>query len=99
MERLRHLDIELKIERQGEQYSAKVLRSPAGEASGTFVLPFSDDRLEVLVLRLGRPLACFRSSLDKAGEQCSLLSQRKNVGFGILGPDGAAVGGTRCFLK
>lgn len=54
MERLRYLDFELKIERQGEQYLARVLRSPAGEASGTFVLPFSEDRLEVLVLKLGR---------------------------------------------
>ncbi|MGH7800757.1 MAG: CHAT domain-containing protein [Thermodesulfobacteriota bacterium] len=54
MERLRYLDFELKIERKGEQYTARVLSSPAGEASSIFTLPFSEERLELLVLKLGR---------------------------------------------
>ena len=33
MERLSYLDFELKIEREGDHYTAQVLRSPAGEAS------------------------------------------------------------------
>lgn len=54
MERLRYLDFELKIERKGEQYTARVLSSPAGEASSIFTLPFSEERLELLVLKIGR---------------------------------------------
>lgn len=54
MERLRYLDFELKIERQGNQFKARVLHSPAGEASSVFTLPFSEERLELLVLKIGR---------------------------------------------
>ena len=55
MSRLSHLkyaDFELKIERRPDGYAARVLRSPMGEASTTFTLPFSEDRLELLVVRL-----------------------------------------------
>ena len=55
MEPLQYLDFELKIEREGDHYTARVLRSPAGEASCDFTLPFSGDRLELLVMKLGRP--------------------------------------------
>jgi formylglycine-generating enzyme required for sulfatase activity len=53
MERLHYLDFELKIEREGDRYAARVLHSPAGEASHSFVLPFSEDRLENLLLKIG----------------------------------------------
>jgi hypothetical protein len=53
VERLQYLDFELKIEREGENFSAIVLNSPEGEASATFALPFSQDKLENLILRLG----------------------------------------------
>ncbi len=52
MDRLQYLDFELKIEREGDHYAARVLRSPVGEASGAFTLPFSEDRLALLVLKL-----------------------------------------------
>ena len=54
MDQLRYLDFELKIEREGNHYVARVLRSPSGEASNTFTLPFSEDKLENLVLKIGR---------------------------------------------
>lgn len=54
MERLNYYDFELKIEREGQRYRARVIRSPAGEASNTFALPFSEDQLELLILKLGR---------------------------------------------
>jgi hypothetical protein len=38
----------------GEAYRAQVLQSPAGQAGVTFQLPFSADKLEVFLLRLGR---------------------------------------------
>jgi len=53
MDRLQYLDFELKIEREGDHYAARVLRSPVGEAASTFTLPFSEDRLALLVLKLG----------------------------------------------
>ncbi len=54
MEPLKYLDFELKFERQGEGYLARVLRSPGGEASNSFMLPFSEDKLELLVLKVGQ---------------------------------------------
>jgi hypothetical protein len=54
VEKIRYLDFELKVERQGDHYTARVLKSPVGEASSTFILPFSEDRLENLILKIGR---------------------------------------------
>src|SRR3990172_7424766 len=53
MEKLRYEDFELKIEKEKDGYTARILHSGGGEASGVFALPFSDDRLELLVLRIG----------------------------------------------
>lgn len=53
MGRLKYLDFELKFERQGNAFVARILHSPSGEATGTFTLPFSEDKLENLVLKLG----------------------------------------------
>lgn len=61
MKRLDYLDFELKIEREGDRYVAQVLRSPVGEASSTFMLPFSEGKLENLVLKLGHMRATTRS--------------------------------------
>ncbi|MCG8417649.1 MAG: CHAT domain-containing protein [Proteobacteria bacterium] len=51
---LRYLDFELKIAKSGDGYSAYVLRSPGGEASRTFTLPLSNDRIELLITRMGQ---------------------------------------------
>ncbi len=56
MGQLHYFDFELKIERKGDQYAARVIGSPRGEASNIFTLPFSEDRLELLVLKMGRDL-------------------------------------------
>lgn len=53
MKRREYLDFELCINKEGQQYRATVVRSPAGEASYTFSAPFSDLELENFVLRLG----------------------------------------------
>ncbi|HEY9246067.1 MAG TPA: hypothetical protein VIO11_04395, partial [Candidatus Methanoperedens sp.] len=53
MERLSYEDFELKIERKEDRYIAEVLASPGGQGSSVFTLPFSKDRLELLVLRIG----------------------------------------------
>jgi len=56
MEPLRYLDFKLKIIREKRKhYTAQVLHSPAGEASISFGFPFSEVKLENLVLKLGRP--------------------------------------------
>ncbi len=62
MEQLRYLDFELKIERKDGQYTARILKSPAGEATNVFTLPFSDDRLELLVLKIGGHRSNIRST-------------------------------------
>jgi tetratricopeptide (TPR) repeat protein len=53
MTTLQYLDFELMIEREGQQFQATVVRSPVGEASHIFDLPFSDLEVENFVLRLG----------------------------------------------
>ncbi len=53
MPALRYLDFDLQIERQGDGFVAEVIKSPVGEASNSFTLPFTDDRLENLLLKMG----------------------------------------------
>ena len=55
-EQRRYSDFDLVIERTGgEGYRARVMASPAGEADGSFTLPFSDLELENFMLKVGRP--------------------------------------------
>ena len=52
----RYSDFDLLIEGSaGEGYSARVVDSPAGEATGAFDLPFSELEVENFLLRVGRP--------------------------------------------
>lgn len=52
---MNYLDFDLLIERSEEGYTARVLSSPAGQATVSFRLPFSDLELENFLLRVGRP--------------------------------------------
>ena len=54
MAEIDYLNFDLQIERVGEGYRARVLDSPAGQASNDFALPFSDLELENFVLRMSR---------------------------------------------
>ena len=47
-------DFDLLIDRSGDSFRAQVLNSPGGQASAEFRLPFSEDKLENYLLRLGR---------------------------------------------
>jgi hypothetical protein len=57
---MEYRDFDLLIERSGKGYRAKVLESPAGQATADFTLPFSDLELENVLLRLGRPVRTVR---------------------------------------
>jgi hypothetical protein len=48
-------DFDLLIDQAGDNLRAVVVNSPAGQATAEFRLPFSDDKLENFLLRLGRP--------------------------------------------
>ncbi|GAB4215018.1 MAG: hypothetical protein OHK0022_54390 [Roseiflexaceae bacterium] len=48
-----YLDVDLEIERAGEQYQAE-LDSPCGQASATFAPPFAALEIENIILRLGQ---------------------------------------------
>ena len=51
MGRREYLDFELRVEREPRsrrKYSVKVIKSPAGEASGIFVLPFNERDLKLI---------------------------------------------------
>jgi len=52
---MNYLDFDLLIERAGDRYKARVLNSPAGQATAEFELPFSEEGLENFVLKIGRP--------------------------------------------
>ena len=55
MAEIDYLDFDLSIERVGDQdYRARVLESPGGQAAKEFKLPFSDLELENFVLKVGR---------------------------------------------
>jgi hypothetical protein len=54
MEEISYLDFDLLIERAEEGYTARVLNSPAGQATADFSLPFSELELENFLLRVGR---------------------------------------------
>src|SRR5262245_23895063 len=54
MAALQYLDFDLEVEVAGDGgYVASILQSPAGEASNRFTLPFTADRLENLLLKMG----------------------------------------------
>lgn len=48
-----YMDFELSIQPEGESYRSRVLRAPAGEASGVFSPPFSEMEVENFLLRIG----------------------------------------------
>jgi hypothetical protein len=50
-----YLDMDVLIERSGEGYKVRILRSPAGSALADFSAPFSALEIENLILRIGRP--------------------------------------------
>ena len=65
MNRIKYLDFELKIEREGKLYRARVLNSPTGKAEALFELPFSDEKIENLVLKI-----FLRKMLQESGNFC-----------------------------
>ena len=50
---MNYQDFDLLIDRSGENLRAQVINSPAGQATAEFSLPFSEDKLENFLLRLG----------------------------------------------
>ena len=50
---MNYQDFDLLIDRAGENLRAQVINSPAGQATAEFRLPFSEDKLENFLLRLG----------------------------------------------
>ncbi|MCI0691503.1 CHAT domain-containing protein [candidate division KSB1 bacterium] len=55
MAEMKYLDFDLLIERSGAHYTARVLNSPAGQAAIDFSLPFSEQDIEIFLLKVGRP--------------------------------------------
>ncbi len=51
---IQYLDFDLLIERSGNQYRARVLDSPAGEASGDFAVPFTPEDINNFFVQIGQ---------------------------------------------
>lgn len=80
MHSVTYLDFELKIAQgKGRRYSVSVLRSPAGEASGTFEFPFTARELERFKTTI--ELAMLRSRRDTRRPLSPAV--RELVGFGV----------------
>ncbi len=63
MEDRDYVDFDLSIEPAGDGLEARVLDSPAGEASERFETPFSAEGLENFILKMGRPRSGVRRGL------------------------------------
>lgn len=55
MDNFTYLNFDLLIQRAGAGYRAQVIDSPAGQATVEFEIPFSEERLENYLLKIGRP--------------------------------------------
>ena len=67
-----YFDFDILIEGSQDNFRARIISSPAGKASGDFVVPFDKKDLEILLLRLGRP----RSSSTRRIESPEMESVR-----------------------
>lgn len=80
-----YLNFDLLIERSGDEYVARVISSPAGEAEATFAPPFNDAELEALSARMDRSRGRMRRMTSPD------LSAAKEMGDrlyrSILGPE------------
>ncbi len=80
----KYLDFDLEILRDGDAYRAHVINSPGGQGSAPFKIPFSDEKLENLILRMGLVRAKTRSAantrLDAAKELGGALFQAVYTG-------------------
>ncbi len=63
----KYLNFDLLIEREGERYRARVVDSPAGQATVDFASPFSELELENFVLRVGRSRRSRRREIGMSG--------------------------------
>lgn len=70
----KYLDFDLELESRGGKYVARVLASPGGEGKTEFVLPFSDQDIELLLLKMGF------SSARRRGRDASKLDAAKQFG-------------------
>jgi len=71
-----YLDFELKIEKQGDNYTASVIRSPAGEASRSFKLPFEGYELKFLILQMGQSRKGIRKIHSEEGKAAREIGER-----------------------
>src|SRR5262245_34125727 len=83
MAEIKYLDFDLGMERSGDAYLARVLNSPAGEATSEFTLPFTDVELENLILRMGRTTRGIRGRRSPEGDVAKAFGGRVfNAVFG-----------------
>ena len=65
----RLLDFDLVIEAHGDGYQTRVIASPAGEAQASFVAPFSDKDLRILVLEVVGSIGRLRRKVRRIENQ------------------------------
>ncbi len=73
-----YLDFDLALQKGEGKYRARVIRSPGGEASAEFVLPFNDLEIENLLLKMGHARRPVR------GRDKSKITAARNFGGGLF---------------
>ncbi len=76
---MNYQDFDLLIDRSGENLRAQVLNSPAGQATAEFRLPFSEDKLENFLLRLGGRTRRTTRRVEIAGDERGQDVRRRAV--------------------
>ena len=71
-----YVNFDLMVEKTGDEYRARVLNSPAGEATITFQAPFSALELENFTLRLGQSQRRVRRIDSPEMQNAKLFGQR-----------------------
>ncbi|HUP18094.1 MAG TPA: CHAT domain-containing protein [Acidimicrobiia bacterium] len=71
-----YTDFDVAIEAEGEEFVAKVLASPAGQATGRFTLPFSPIELENFVLKVGRTRSGVRKMGSPEGSAAEMFGKK-----------------------
>jgi hypothetical protein len=71
-----YVDFDLAIESEGDEFVARIIAAPAGQASNRFSLPFSSLELENFVLRVGRTRTGLRKMGSPEGIAAEAFGQR-----------------------
>ncbi|GAB3884180.1 CHAT domain-containing protein [Terrabacter terrigena] len=82
-----YLDFDVAVTREGQGYAARVLASPAGEASAPFTLPFTATDLAQFMVAVGPPRVVSRRLVPAEARVVDVKEYGRRLGDALLGGD------------